>query len=153
MMNNKGLLIVLSGPSGCGKDTVLRGFLTDNEAFLSVSLTTRKPRRGERDGTDYYFVTREKMENLIANNGVLEYAEYCGNYYGTPRKQVEDMLDSGKNVILEIETIGAKNIKALMPEAILVFISPPSMADLRNRLIGRGTDSIEVIENRLKKAE
>ena len=151
-MNNRGLLIVFSGPSGSGKDTVLREYLKSYNAFLSVSLTTRKPREGEVDSVDYFFVTEEEMKNLISGGGVLEYTEYCGNYYGTPKYEVERHLNSGQDVILEIETEGAFHVQELMPEAILVFIAPPSMQELRRRLIDRGTDDPEIIEKRLETA-
>lgn len=151
-MNNRGLLIVFSGPSGSGKDTVLGEYLKSNNAFLSVSLTTRKPRESEVDSVDYFFVTEEEMKNLIAGGGVLEYTEYCGNYYGTPKYEVERHLNAGQDVILEIETEGAFHVQELMPEAVLVFIAPPSMQELRRRLIDRGTDDPEIIEKRLETA-
>ena len=155
MLNCKrGNLFVLSGPSGCGKDTVLNAYLNRyHNAFLSVSVTTRAPRTGEVDGKDYYFITKKEMDRLIAEDGVLEYAEYCGNYYGTPKKKVETRLNNGENVILEIETVGAMNIKKIMPEAILLFIAPPSIEELRRRLSGRGTDAPDVIEKRLARAQ
>lgn len=155
-MNEKknGILFVLSGPSGCGKDTVLHKYLEQyDEAFLSVSVTTRKPREGEKNGKDYYFISTDEMEKLIQTGGVLEYAEYCGNYYGTPRDKVEEMLKSGRHVILEIETVGALKVKKSMEHAVLIFVAPPSLEELRHRLIGRKTDSMDVIEKRLKKAE
>lgn len=151
-MNKRGLLIVFSGPSGSGKDTVLKEYLKTNNAFLSVSLTTRKPREGEIDSEDYFFVSTDEMLKLIENGGVLEYTEYCGNYYGTPKYEVERHLSSGQDVILEIETEGAFQIRKLMPDSVLVFIAPPSMDELKRRLIDRGTDDELEIEKRLKTA-
>lgn len=152
-MKNKGILFVFSAPSGCGKGTVLPEVLKNHpEVHYSVSATTRQMREGEVDGVNYYFISREEFENLIATNGVLEYAEYCGNYYGTPRKIIEEKLESGISVLLEIETVGAMKVKESFPEAVYVFMLPPSIADLDKRLHNRGTDSDEVIAKRIAEA-
>ncbi len=149
---SKGMLIVVSGPSGCGKGTVLAEVLKNEKFFYSVSATTRSPRPGETDGVNYYFLTKEKFEETIACGGMLEYASYCGNYYGTPKKPVEDMLEQGRHVILEIEVQGAMKIKEKCPDALFVFILPPSLKELRRRLGKRGTETEEVIERRLGEA-
>ena len=149
---SKGILMVVSGPSGCGKGTVLAEILKSDKIFYSVSATTRSPRPGETDGVNYYFLTKEKFEEMIAGDGMLEYASYCGNYYGTPRKPVEDMLEKGCHVILEIEVQGAMKIKEKCPDAVFIFILPPSLKELRRRLEKRGTESNEVIEKRLGEA-
>ncbi len=150
---NKGTLFIVSGPSGCGKGTVLAEVLKDSRFYYSVSATTRSPRPGEADGVNYHFLTAEKFEELIAEGGILEYASYCGNYYGTPRKPVEDMLEAGKHVILEIEVQGALKVMEKCPEAVSVFILPPSMAELRRRLSKRGTETEDVVNKRLAQAE
>lgn len=149
---SKGMLIVVSGPSGCGKGTVLAEILKNGNIFYSVSATTRAPRQGEIDGVNYHFYSKEKFEQLIESGGMLEYASYCGNYYGTPRKPVEDMLENGKHVILEIEVQGAMKIREKCPEAVFVFILPPSLKELRRRLGKRGTEIEDVIERRLGEA-
>lgn len=149
---SKGILMVVSGPSGCGKGTVLAEILKSDKIFYSVSATTRSPRPGETDGVNYYFLTKEKFEEMIAGNEMLEYASFCGNYYGTPRKPVEDMLEKGCHVILEIEVQGAMKIKEKCPDAVFIFILPPSLKELRRRLEKRGTESDEVIEKRLGEA-
>ena len=150
---NKGKLIVVSGPSGSGKGTVLKRVLqSDSNIFYSVSATTRAPREGEENGVHYYFITREEFEKKIKEGGMLEYAEYVGNYYGTPKDTVTEKLSRGQDVILEIETKGAEKIREKCPDAIFVFITPPSMEELKKRLIGRGTESIEVINKRLSRA-
>ena len=147
----KGLLFVVSAPAGCGKDTILEQLfkVTENVGY-SVSATSRAPREGEVDGVHYHFRTREQFEQMIKNEEVLEYTEYCGNYYGTPRKAVEDMLNAGKDVILKIEVEGAMNIKRLFPECCLVFILPPSMQELERRLRKRGTETEEKIKEETK---
>lgn len=151
---NRGTLYVISAPSGCGKGTILAEvFERNSNVFYSVSATTRNPREGEVDGVNYHFLTREKFIELVENNGMLEYAEFCGNMYGTPREAVEKKLSEGCDVILEIETKGAKQIKEKMPEAILIFILPPSINELRRRLKKRGTETEEVIERRVSEAE
>ncbi|MGN1304151.1 MAG: guanylate kinase [Oscillospiraceae bacterium] len=153
MTMNKGTLFIISGPSGCGKGTVLDEVLKQDNIYYSVSATTRAPRPGEVDGVNYHFLSKDEFEKLIENNGVLEYASYCGNYYGTPKKPVEDMLAEGKNVILEIEVQGALKVMEKCPEAVSVFILPPSIKELRRRLHKRGTESEEVIEKRIGEAE
>ena len=150
---NKGVLVVVSGFSGAGKGTVMKALLEryDNYA-LSISATTRNPRPGEEDGKAYFFRTREEFEQMIKEDALLEYAQYVENYYGTPRSYLEEMLEKGKDVILEIEIQGAMKVKEKIPEAVLVFVTPPSMEELRNRLIGRNTETMEVIESRLRRA-
>lgn len=151
---NKGVLVVFSGPSGCGKDTILHHYLSGREdVFLSISATTRSPRPGEVDGENYFFVSEEQFKEKIANDGMLEYACYCGNYYGTPRDSVYEKLNVGVDVILEIEVQGALQIKKRCPEAVMIFVMPPSMGELRNRLTGRGTEDMETVEKRLQQAE
>lgn len=150
---NKGVLVVVSGFSGAGKGTVMKALLEkyDNYA-LSISATTRNPRPGEKDGEAYFFRTREEFEQMIEEDALLEYAKYVENYYGTPRAYVEQQLEKGKDVILEIEIQGAMKVKEKIPQAVLVFVTPPSMDELKNRLIGRGTETMDVIESRLKRA-
>lgn len=152
-MEQKGILMVLSGFSGAGKGTLVKRLIQkyDNYA-LSVSMTTREPREGEREGVEYFFTTRERFEETIVQNGLVEYALYCGNYYGTPRAYVEEQLAAGKNVILEIEIQGALKIKKKFPESLLVFVTPPSAEELKRRLEGRGTEEPEVIARRLARA-
>lgn len=153
MRTDKGLLIVLSGPSGCGKGTMVAEILKRGDCAVSVSATTRDPREGEENHVHYHFISREEFESCIAQDGLLEYAEYCGNYYGTPRAEVEAMREAGKHVILEIEVQGAFQIRERCPEAILVFTIPPSMDELRRRLHKRGTETEEVIEKRIARAK
>ncbi|MGN0574730.1 MAG: guanylate kinase [Ruminococcus sp.] len=149
---SKGRLIVFSAPSGCGKGTMLREILRDENFYISVSATTREPREGEVDGVDYHFISREEFQNLIDNNGMLEYAEYCDNLYGTPVKEVKEQLDKGRNVILEIEVKGAMKIRKLCPEALFIFVVPPSLKELDRRLRKRGTETEEVIIQRVERA-
>lgn len=152
-MEKKGILIVISGFSGAGKGTLVKALLKkyDNYA-LSVSMTTRKPREGERDGVEYFFTDRERFEETIRQNGLIEYARYCDNYYGTPRDYVERQMQAGNNVILEIEIQGALKIKEQFPESLLIFVTPPCAEELRRRLVSRGTESGDVIEKRLARA-
>lgn len=151
MSEQKGRLLVVSGPAGSGKGTVIKEILASDSSFaLSVSATTRTPRPGEVDGVNYRFLTRGQFEQLIRNGEMLEYVEYCSNLYGTPRQQVEEKLAEGKNVILEIEVVGASKVKDKFPQAILIFLLPPSYEELEQRLRGRGTESDEVIMRRLE---
>ena len=150
---SKGILIVVSAPAGCGKDTILEQALKKNDnLYYSVSATSRAMRPGETDGVSYFFKTREQFENMIKDSELLEYTEYCGNYYGTPKKAVTDMLEAGKDVILKIEIEGAANVKKLFPGCTMVFILPPSFAELDRRLHKRGTETEEVIKKRLETA-
>ena len=150
----KGLLIVYSGPSGAGKSTILHEVLKNDDLNLvfSVSMTTRKPRPGEVDGKDYFFVDKDIFEKAIEDDKFLEHAKYVENYYGTPKAYVEEQLDKGNNVILEIEIQGAMNIKRMFPDAVLMFITPPTAAELEKRLRGRGTEDEATIKARLSRA-
>lgn len=150
---NKGVLVVVSGFSGAGKGTVMNALLEQYDNYaLSISATTRSPRPGEIDGKSYFFRTREEFEQMIEEDALLEYAQYVENYYGTPRDYVQQQLENGKDVILEIEIQGAMKVKEKIPEAVLVFVTPPSMEELKARLVGRGTETMEVIESRLERA-
>ena len=152
-MEQNGILIVISGFSGAGKGTLVKALLQKYSNYaLSVSMTTRAPREGERDGIEYFFTTREKFEETIRENGLIEYAPYCGNYYGTPRAYVEEQMSLGNNVILEIEIQGALKIKEKFPESLLIFVTPPNAEELKRRLEKRGTESPEVIAKRLSRA-
>lgn len=153
-MSKRGMLIVLSGPSGVGKGTVRKAiFAQDNNKFdYSVSMTTRQMRPGEVNGKDYYFVTKEEFEKEIAEGGMLEYAQYVDNYYGTPLKYVNEMLDEGKDVFLEIEVKGAMQVREKVPDGLFIFLTPPDLMELRQRLVNRGTDDLDVIDMRMKKA-
>lgn len=151
-MTKKGSLIVISGFSGVGKGTVVKRMVSDYGYSLSVSATTRAPREGEVDGKDYYFKSVSDFRNLIDYNGFIEWAQYVDNYYGTPRKFVEEEMANGKDVILEIEVQGAMNVRKQYPDAILIFITAPSAESLKARLAGRGTESEEVINKRMKRA-
>lgn len=151
-MPKKGVLAVISGFSGAGKGTIMKELIGKYPYFLSVSATTRKPREGEVDGREYFFHTRAEFEHMIAEGELIEWAEYVGNYYGTPKKAVEQQLAEGKDVLLEIEMQGGMLVKEQFPQAVLIFITPPSYEELRNRLEGRGTESPEEIKNRLLRA-
>lgn len=150
----RGILVLYTGSSGVGKGTIMAELMKKDPSIrLSVSNTTRDPREGEIDGVHYNFVTKEQFEELINNDGYLEYAKYCDNYYGTPKKQVEDLLDEGYNVFLEIEVQGGLQIMEKYPDVLSIFILPPSMDVLENRLRGRGTEKEEVIQKRLAEAK
>ena len=150
---DKGLLLVISAPSGGGKGTILKElFARDENLRLSVSATTRSPRPGEEHGKQYYFLSRPEFEDLIQNGKMLEHAEYVGNYYGTSLKVIQEKLDAGIDVLLDIEVQGAAKVRAKCPEAVLIFIIPPSFEELSRRLRGRNTDSEETIAGRLQKA-
>lgn len=147
-----GNLFVMTGASGVGKGTIRGRLLEYHRMYYSISMTTRPPRPGERHGVDYYFVSKAEFESRIAQNGFLEWAQYVDDYYGTPREPVEEALSKGQDVLLEIEVQGALQVKQTMPEAILVFIIPPSLSELRRRLLVRGTDSLTKIRKRLERA-
>lgn len=153
-INTRGLLIVISGPSGVGKGTVRKALFEreGHNLVYSISMTTRGIRKGETDGVEYHFVSKEKFKEEIDKGNLLEYAEFCDNYYGTPLDKVNEQLDAGQEVVLEIEVQGAMQVKEKMPEAVYVFIAPPSMSALEERLINRGTESKDVINKRLEKA-
>ena len=150
---SKGILLVISGFAGTGKGTLVQELLKryDNYA-LSVSATTRDPRPGEEDGVHYFFKTKEEFEQMIQEKKLIEYACYVGNYYGTPKEYVQEQLENGKDVILEIEIQGAMKIREKFPDTLLVFVCPPSMEELKNRLVGRGTETLDVINGRLRRA-
>lgn len=152
-MNKKGVLVVISGFSGAGKGTVVRGLMDkyDNYA-LSVSATTRLPREGEVEGIHYFFKSVDEFENMIENDELIEYAKYVSNYYGTPKKYVKEQLEAGKDVILEIELQGALKVKEKFPDTLLLFVTPPNANELKSRLVNRGTETAEVIEQRLSRA-
>ena len=152
-MNHQGILVVVSGFSGAGKGTLMKELLKryDNYA-LSISATTRAPREGETDGKEYFFVTKEQFEKMRDERKLIEYAQYVNNYYGTPKEYVEQKMAEGKDVILEIEIQGALKVKKRFPDALLLFVAPPSAEELRRRLVGRGTETLEVINARLARA-
>lgn len=153
MIKKKGLLLVISGPSGTGKGTICKDLVKNNDTIsLSVSATTRRPRDGELEGKSYFFKTKDEFESMIKNNEFLEYASIYSNYYGTPKKAIFDELEKGRDVILEIEMQGAMQIKSVYPEAVFIFILPPSLQELKNRIIGRGTETKEQIETRFSSA-
>ena len=154
IQKSKGILIVLSGFSGSGKGTIMKELMKkySEQYALSISATTRSPRPGETDGVEYFFRTKEQFEKMIADDELIEYAKYVDNYYGTPRDYVERQLESGKDVILEIEIQGALKVKKAFPDTLLLFITPPTAQELRSRLVGRGTEEMSVIESRLSRA-
>lgn len=152
-MNKRGLLVIVSGPSGAGKGTVVSELIKDSSYALSISMTTRTPRETEQDGIHYFFKTVEEFEKMIEENGFLEYAKFCDNYYGTPLSYVEQKLDEGKNVILEIEVQGALQVKERYKDAILIFLTPPNITQLRERLEKRATETPEKIAMRMKRAK
>jgi len=153
-LNDRGLLIVISGPSGVGKGTVRSALfnLEGHDLVYSISMTTRKPRQGEKNGQEYYFISKEEFEKNIQEDKMLEYAEFVGNYYGTPLETVENLLEEGHEVVLEIEVQGAEQVRKKMPDAVFVFIAPPSLEALYSRLFSRGTESAELIQQRIEKA-
>ena len=152
-MNRQGILVVVSGFSGAGKGTLMKELLSRYEDYaLSVSATTRQPREGEKDGVEYFFVSKEQFQQMIEEHKLIEYAQYVNHYYGTPKEYVEKKMAEGKDVILEIEIQGALKIKKQFPEALLLFVTPPSAEELKNRLVGRGTETMDVIESRLARA-
>lgn len=149
----RGILFVVSGPSGCGKDTVIQELMKKRKKlWLSISCTSREMRPGEINEKDYYFLSKDEFEDKIKNDELLEYAEYAGNYYGTPREHIEKHLSDGEDVVLVIEIVGALKIKELLPDTLFIFILPPSMKELRKRLTGRGTESKDKIDKRFKRA-
>lgn len=154
MQKNKGILVVVSGFSGSGKGTIMKELMKkySNQYALSVSATTRAPRTGETDGVEYFFKTKEAFEAMIEAGELIEYAQYVGNYYGTPKAYVDEQLNAGKDVILEIEIQGALKVKEKFPDTLLLFVTPPSATELKNRLVGRGTEELAVIESRLSRA-
>lgn len=152
-MDKKGLLVILSGPSGAGKGTVIKEIMKNNCYCLSTSATTRNPRKGEIDGVHYFFKSREEFEKLVQDNKMLEYACFCNEYYGTPVEYVLSKIDEGKNVILEIEVQGALQVKEKYPNAILIFLTPDNISELQKRLSKRGTETKEKIDMRIKRAK
>lgn len=152
-MNNRGLLVVVSGFSGAGKGTIMKELVRRYDRYaLSISATTREPRKGETHGREYFFKTRDEFISMIESDELIEYAEYVNNFYGTPYEYVFQKMEEGKDVILEIEIQGALKVKEKYPETVLIFVMPPSAKELKERLIGRGTENMEVIEARLKRA-
>ncbi|WLR47007.1 guanylate kinase [Halobacillus litoralis] len=154
MIDQKGILFILSGPSGVGKGTVRKAlFEQSTDLRYSISMTTRDPREGEVDGVDYFFKSRDEFEKLISEGQLIEHAEYVGNYYGTPRQYVEKTLNEGKDVFLEIEVQGALKVRENFPEGVFVFLIPPSLEELKDRIVNRGTETEDKVKNRLKAAK
>ena len=153
-MKHRGILIVVSGFSGSGKGTLMKELLSryPDTYALSISATTRKPREGEVDGREYFFISKDEFEKMIAKGDLIEYAKYVENYYGTPRKYVEQKLEEGKDVILEIEIQGALKVKKAFPDTLLLFVTPPTARELQSRLVGRGTETMDVIRSRMNRA-
>ncbi|MFP7169072.1 guanylate kinase [Terribacillus sp. 7520-G] len=153
MIEQKGILFILSGPSGVGKGTVRKAlFEQDTHLRYSISMTTRNMRPGEQDGVDYFYKSKEEFEGLIEQNKLLEYAKYVDNYYGTPRDYVEETLEAGHDVFLEIEVQGALQVKENFPQGVFIFLIPPSLEELKNRIVGRGTETPDLVKNRLNAA-
>ncbi|MGI8315065.1 guanylate kinase [Halobacillus mangrovi] len=154
MIDEKGILFILSGPSGVGKGTVRKAlFDQSTDLRYSISMTTREPREGEVDGVDYFFKSRDEFEKLISEGQLIEHAEYVGNYYGTPRQYVEQTLDQGKDVFLEIEVQGALKVRENFPQGVFIFLIPPSLEELKDRIVNRGTETEEKVKNRLLAAK
>jgi guanylate kinase len=151
-MKDKGILMVISGPSGSGKGTVVKELVKEEDFALSISATTRKPRIGEKDGVEYFFKSEEEFKQMINDGKLLEWANFVGHYYGTPKDYVLSKLNEGKSIVLEIEVQGAEQIKKIYPDTVLIFLVPPSRAELEKRLIGRGTEDIETIKKRIKRS-
>lgn len=152
-MLKEGLKLVISGPSGSGKGTIVKELIKSENFKLSVSATTRAPREGEKNGVHYFFKSKEAFEKMIVEGELLEYAAFCENYYGTPKVFIEECVRAGKDIILEIEVQGAKQIKAIYPDAIFIFVVPPTLKELEKRLVGRNTETKEVIQKRLERAK
>lgn len=152
-MSDRGILTVISGFSGAGKGTVVKQLLQEYDYGLSISATTRSPREGEQDGREYFFKTKEEFEKMIREHQLIEYAQYVGNYYGTPKEYVVQQLEQGKDVILEIEMQGALHVREILPEVNLIFLTPPTVDELERRLVSRGTETAEVIRERMARAK
>lgn len=152
-MSDRGVLTVISGFSGAGKGTVVKQLLQEYDYGLSISATTRSPREGEQDGREYFFKTKEEFEKMIREHQLIEYAQYVGNYYGTPKEYVVQQLEQGKDVILEIEMQGALHVREILPEVNLIFLTPPTVDELERRLVSRGTETAEVIRERMARAK
>ena len=152
-MSDRGVLTVISGFSGAGKGTVVKQLLQEYDYGLSISATTRSPREGEQDGREYFFKTKEEFEKMIREHQLIEYAQYVGNYYGTPKEYVVQQLEQGKDVILEIEMQGALRVREILPEVNLIFLTPPTVHELERRLVSRGTETAEVIRERMARAK
>lgn len=152
-MLKEGLKIVLSGPSGSGKGTIVKELMKDDTFRLSISATTRTPRQGEEEGVHYFFKTQEAFSKMIEEDELLEYAEFCGNFYGTPKSFIQETVKSGKDILLEIEVQGAAQVQKMYSDAVFIFVVPPSLVELRKRLVGRNTETDEIIQKRLQRAQ